>query len=411
MPTVSNRKGTGSETIYSQFNHLIKKIDNKIYQSKCKPLVSKLFYYLPVKKNRICCCNFAGKGYGDNPKYIAEEIHLRDSSYQLFWLVNDKSKSEFPEYIHTVNINSVKALYIRATSKIWINNIRNDHPVRKKKSQLYLQTWHAAGLGWKRVEADAEERLNKGYVAQAKHDGQITDGILACGKRQEELFKRAFWLNEKAEILKYGLPKNDYLVNNVNNTKTYSVLRKKYGLEEHVFYVLYAPTFRDDHSLEGYKLSFDEIIKTLKNKLQKEVKIVVRLHPNVSFQSKFLKYNKSIINGTFFPDVQELSLACDCLITDYSSIAADFLLMHKPVFICALDLQEYMEKRGLLPAYFDSPFPMTQTNEQLIASIKQFNIKEYIRKADEWFLKNPLYDDGHAAEKTVQWIFARVRKK
>lgn len=411
MPTVSNRKGTGSETIYSQFKHLIKKIDNKIYQSKCKPLVSKLFYYLPVKKNRICCCNFAGKGYGDNPKYIAEEIHLRDSSYQLFWLVNDKSKSEFPEYIHTVNINSVKALYIRATSKIWINNIRNDHPVRKKKSQLYLQTWHAAGLGWKRVEADAEERLNKGYVAQAKHDGQITDGILACGKRQEELFKRAFWLNEKAEILKYGLPKNDYLVNNVNNTKTYSVLRKKYGLEEHVFYVLYAPTFRDDHSLEGYKLSFDEIIKTLKNKLQKEVKIVVRLHTNVSFQSKFLKYNKSIINGTFFPDVQELSLACDCLITDYSSIAADFLLMHKPVFICALDLQEYMEKRGLLPAYFDSPFPMTQTNEQLIASIKQFNIKEYIRKADEWFLKNPLYDDGHAAEKTVQWIFARVRKK
>ncbi|MBQ9257338.1 MAG: hypothetical protein IJ181_09515, partial [Acidaminococcaceae bacterium] len=67
MPTVSNRKGTGSETIYSQFKHLIKKIDNKIYQSKCKPLVSKLFYYLPVKKNRICCCNFAGKGYGDNP--------------------------------------------------------------------------------------------------------------------------------------------------------------------------------------------------------------------------------------------------------------------------------------------------------------------------------------------------------
>ena len=145
--------------------------------------------------------------------------------------------------------------------------------------------------------------------------------------------------------------------------------------------------------------------------MQKEVKIVVRLHPNVSFQSKFIKYNKSIINGTFFPDVQELSLACDCLITDYSSIAADFLLMHKPVFVCALDLQDYMEKRGLLPAYFDSPFPIAQTNEQLIALIKQFSIEEYIRKAHEWFLKNPLYDDGHAAENTVQWVFDRVRKK
>ena len=70
-----------------------------------------------------------------------------------------------------------------------------------------------------------------------------------------------------------------------------------------------------------------------------------------------------------------------------------------------------MEKRGLLPDYFDSPFPMAETNEQLITLIKQFSIEEYIRKADEWFLKNPLYDDGHAAERTVQWIFDRVRKK
>ncbi len=397
-------------TFYSRFNRILRKIDSKIYRSSLKPLICKLFYYLPAKKNRICFSNFAGKGYGDNPKYVAEELHLRDRSYQLFWLVNDKAKAKFPEYIHAVNIDSVKALYIRATSKIWINNVRYPHPVRKKESQLYLQTWHG-GFSWKLVEADAEKRLNKGYVASAKHDGEITDGILVYGKRQEIIFKRAFWLNEKAEILKYGLPRNDYLINNRNNLKKHNEIRKKLGLKEQVFYVLYAPTFRDDHSLKGYKLNFNDIIKTLENKIQKEVKIIVRLHPNVAFQSKLIKYNKSVINGTSFPDAQELSFVCDCLITDYSSILFNFVLLHKPILICALDLQDYMEKRGLSPDFYDSPFPMVQSNEQLITVIEQFNKDAYFQKVDAYFLKNPLYDDGHAAEKTVNWLLDRAGKK
>lgn len=392
------------------FNIIAKRIQREVF-FLLKPLLRRLFYYLPAKKSRICFNNFAGKGFGDNPKYIAEEIHLRDSSYQLFWLVNYMSNYEFPAYIHAVDIDSIKALYIRATSEIWISNIRNDHPVKKKESQLYLQTWHG-GFGWKRVEADAQDILSREYITQAKYDGHITDGILVYGKRQEELFKRAFWLNEKTEILRFGLPKNDHLINSIKNTdKENDVIRKKLGLDEHTIYVLYAPTFRDDGSLEGYKLNFEEIIKALEKKLKKEVNVIVRLHPNVSAQSKFISYNRSIINGTFFPDAQELSVVCDCLITDYSSILYNFVLMHKPVLLCALDLQDYIDKRGLLPDFFDSPFPMAKTNEELLMLIKHFNIDEYYQKVDDYFLKNPIYDDGHAAEKTVTWLLNRVRKK
>jgi len=392
----------------SQVNFLIKRIQRHFFFF-FKPLLCQLFYYIPVKEKSICFNNFAGKGYGDNPKYIAEEIHLRDPSYQLFWLVNYKLKSEFPEYIHVVNIDSVKALYIRATSIVWISNIRNDHPIRKKESQLYLQTWHG-GFGWKCVEADAEERLDKKYIEKAKYDGFITDGILAYGKLQEELFKRAFWLNEKTEILKFGLPRNDLLINNIKNTNHHNELRTKLGLKEHIFYVLYAPTFRDDRSLESYKLNFDEIVKALETRLQKEVNIIVRLHPNVSAQSEFISYNKSIINGTFYPDAEELCLVCDCLITDYSSILYDFVLLNKPIMICALDLQNYIGKRGLTPDFFSSPFPMAKTNEELITLIKQFSIDDYFKKVNEYFLKNPLYDDGHASEKTVTWILERVKQ-
>ena len=61
----------------------------EIYRSSLKPLVCKLFYYLPAKKNRICFSNFAGKGYGDNPKYVADEEFLDSLTDTLNEIKND----------------------------------------------------------------------------------------------------------------------------------------------------------------------------------------------------------------------------------------------------------------------------------------------------------------------------------
>lgn len=393
------------------YAHLVKRVHRKVFRLLLKPLLSPLFYYLPVKKNRICFANFSGKGYGDNPKYIAEEIHFRKKSYELCWLLDNLLETDFPEYIRVVKIDSVEALFIRATSKIWINNIRNDNPIRKKKNQLYLQTWHAP-YALKLVEAEAEKRLNKKYVSQAKYDGYITDGILANSRQQAEQFKRAFWLNKCTEILKFGLPRNDFLIMKKGNTNEVMKLKRKLCLNYNSYYILFAPTFRDDFSLDGYKLDFGLLLKAFKNKLNLDVKIIIRLHPNVAFQSRFIHYNdsESIINGSNFPDIQVLSVVCDCLITDYSSALFDFVLLHKPVFICALDLDAYEKKRGLEPEFYKLPFPIAKTSEQLVTIIENFDESEYFKKVDTYFSKNELYDDGYATERTVDWIMARADK-
>lgn len=92
-------------------------------------------YFLPIKENRIVFDNFGGKGYGDSTKYIAEELIKSGRNYELVWLVDNLSSYEFPKQIKTVKIDSIKALCMRATAKVWVDNVRHLHPVKRKRSK------------------------------------------------------------------------------------------------------------------------------------------------------------------------------------------------------------------------------------------------------------------------------------
>ena len=328
----------------------------------------------------------------------------------MIWLVDNLSSYEFPMRIRAVKIDSFMGLYMRATAKVWIDNVRHLHPVKKKEKQIYLQTWHAP-FGPKRAEADAENELGEEYVREAKYDGQIADGILSNSKLLDNQFKRAFWLSDHVEILSYGLPRNDFFIKQIENDSGYYRLRKQLNFEKDCFYILYAPTFRDNYSLEGYKLEYEEIVKKFAEKVNKKAKIIVRLHPNVWNQSDFINYGENILNGTSYPDMQELLLACDALISDYSSCVFDFAILKKPVFLCALDIKEYEKTRGLLPEFYNFPFPMATSNEEMIRNIKNYDQVTYFAKINQYFEKYPLYDDGNATKRVVAWLEKKLNEK
>ena len=387
--------------------NIIEKGKRKIYKVLLEYPFGKLMYLFPIKENRIVIDNFGGKGYGDSTKYIAEGLIRKNCQYDIIWLVDNLASYSFPPQIKPVKIDSLQALYMRATAKVWIDNVRHFHPVRKKKQQIYLQAWHAP-FGPKKAEADAEAELGEKYVKEAKYDGQIADGIISNSKLLDNQFRRVFWLSKNVEILKFGLPRNDFLAQRIGDVEEYKHFREKFKFDNESLYVLYAPTFRDDYSLDGYRLEFEKIADAFSKRFNKKVKIVVRLHPNAALQSGFINYTDNIINGTIYQDMQELSLACDIIISDYSSCVFDFAILKKPVFICALDLKTYEEKRGLLPEFFGFPFPMAESNEQLIKNILRFDPKTYFDKVDKYFEKYPIYDNGDATEKTVEWIQKKI---
>lgn len=359
---------------------------------------------LPIRNNKVVIDSYGGKGYGENAKYIVEELIRRSKKYKIIWLVNTPGQA-FPKEVKPIVKYSLRAYYESATAKAWIFNKRDCRLVEKRRQQVYLQTWHG-GIPMKKIEKDAEEKLPKGYTDAAKSDGQATDGILADGLYIESIYKRAFWLKEECEILRFGSPRADILC------KTDSEMRKRVrsqlGISEDAYVVLYAPTFRNSGSTEAY-IDDLEAVRDAFSFRHANVVMLVRLHPNVAKTASNLQYTFSdhLINVTDYSDPQELIVASDCAITDYSSIIYDFALMRKPGFLCMKDKDDYLSERGVYDLFFHQPFKMNYQESELIQGILSFDEAQYQKRLDLFFEEYPTYNDGNASKKTADWLIGK----
>ena len=102
--------------------------------------------------------------------------------------------------------------------------------------------------------------------------------------------------------------------------------------------------------------------------------------------------------------MQELLVAADALITDYSSCIYDFLLTRRPGFIYAPDRKKYEAGRGLCYPLSETPFPVAETNEQLIQAIRSFDEVAYRTRVEEFLRGKGSIDDGRASARVADLI-------
>ena len=143
-------------------------------------IVAFVFYIMrifPIKKDKIVVSSYLGQGYGDNGKYIVEQLLKQEKHYDIVWLLRD-SNNGFPEGVRSVRYLSIRSVYEQATAKVWIDNRRKPDYVRKRKGQFYLATWHG-GLALKRIEKDAPEALPSHHIKAAKRDSRMVDLFLS----------------------------------------------------------------------------------------------------------------------------------------------------------------------------------------------------------------------------------------
>lgn len=360
-----------------------------------------LLYYLfrifPIKSNKVFVSNYYGKGYGDIPKYIVNDLLNENDKYDIVWVVKDYSySSNLPEKVRIVKRNTIKYIYEQVTAKYWIDNCRKQFYERKRKHQTYIQTWHG-GLMIKKVEKSVEDRLPKEYVLGAKNDSKMADILVSNNRFLTSIYKKDFWYDGK--IIECGSPRNDIIYNNDKNAikKVYDYFQ----LSENVQICLYAPTFRSNFSLTAYNIDFEKLKKSLEKRFGGNWKILVRLHPNISDKSEeLIKYNDYIINASKYDDIQELLVAANFMITDYSSCIFDYGITYKNCIIYASDIDEYRKDRGFYLDIDDFPFTITNNNEELNKEILKFDEKSNKSKLKDFYSKVGLFEDGKGA-KTV----------
>lgn len=361
----------------------------------------------PMQK-KVFFSSFSGKRYGDSPKYISEKLHQLYPDVKIVWQRHFKYQFDVPDYVKLVKSPSWASFYEQATSKIWVDSHLKRHWMKKRKQQYLLETWHG-GLGFKKIQIDvnSSDALLDDDKKSAKHTAEIADLFLSNSDWISDIYQSGFQYQGK--ILKYGFPKNDIFFG--QHAEVSKKIRHIFHVPEEKSIILYAPTFRDDKQSNAYHIQFQAIISAFSEAFHKDCIVLVRMHPLMIKEAETLfDYNSSVINATNYSDSQEILLASDFLITDYSSIVFDFMLMHKPAFLFTPDLQEYQKERGFYQPMSYYPFSNSLNHQELCQNIRNFENHAYQKAIDEFTQKVGLYESGHATDMAVKQIVSWLEK-
>lgn len=400
-------------TVISKIKKLA--VKNEIFATiiyVCFKIYGGLFYIvfcvmdiLPIKENKIVCCNMKGKRYGDNPKYITDALLKKTNNLDIVWLLNDLTDREVPENVRIVKYDFWHQIYELATAKVWIDSNAKQYGFRKRKSQLYIQTWHGS-YGLKKVGADLGDKISKIDICNCKYNFKNTDIMLANSRRTSEIYNRAF--GYRGQILENGSPRNDIFFQNSEDIKDKV---NKYFEVNGKRIVLYAPTFRTDYRVSDLNLNYDILLQALSNRFGGEWVVLVRLHPNNLQDAKsFIQYTDKIINASEYDVMQELLVASDVLVTDYSSCMFDFVTNGKPCFLYASDIARYKEERDNYYELEDLPFPVATNEQELKEVITTFNADKYKKELNNLFEEVGLKETGHASEIAADYILKWMKE-
>lgn len=353
-------------------------------------------------QNKIVASTFWGRKYGDNTQFILEELHRLNPGVKIVWIRNFKYKYDVPGYMKVVShFAHWRVAFEYATAKAWLDTHRFPGNARKRKGQLVIETWHG-GLGIKKIDGDVPKfRAMKRVMDEVRKTSQLADLFISNSGHLTRIYRTAF--DYTGKVWKVGYPKNDSLFE--DRAPFCKKIRDTYGIPQDTKILLYAPTFRDSFNETGFdKTAFDIDFDRLQSALQERFggtwKILVRWHPVMANKMGDIAkiYGNAVIDATRYPDMQELIMATDAMLSDYSSGIFDAAMLKMPCFLFVTDFEEYKQDRGVYYELSDLPFPCGKNNDELLERVKNFDEAQYNAAWKAFTEKVGLHETGHASK-------------
>jgi len=346
--------------------------------------------------------------FTDNSMALFEYMDSLDEDFELVWIVkNPRDDLDIKQY----ELNSLKALFKTFRAGYIISTHGNLSDVRVP-SQVFVNVWHGMPL---KAMGYAE---NRDLVLPFNFDDENYYLIATSIIMKNAL--AACFNQDPRRIFVTGQPRNDKLFKGCQEK-----ILEKLGVDpgEYNKIVLFAPTFRKSDSMDDGRLisckfnlpdfdinHFQEFLK------DHGILCFVKFHPLEEEEAtKYFKgaENIKLINTRTLQenliDIYDILGCVDVLITDYSSIYFDFLLLDRPIIFIVPDLEEYRERRGFIlePFEFWTPGPKVKNFKKFLEELeKSIKNPEYYQKERRTI--NDLvnyYKDGKSAERIYKLVF------
>ncbi|MFA1549077.1 bifunctional glycosyltransferase/CDP-glycerol:glycerophosphate glycerophosphotransferase [Actinomadura chokoriensis] len=345
---------------------------------------------------------YRGRQYSCNPRGIYDELRRRGTNLECVW-VTENGQFGKPTGARTVLVGTREHYEALARARFVFGNWSQQEWFTKRDDQTYVQCWHGTPL--KKLGHDVKEMPYKRTegVDWMEYDVPQWDLLLAQNSFSVPLFRRAFGYH--GDVLESGYPRNDVL-SSPHRHEIAAAVRRRLGIPEGKRVVLYAPTWRDDfhHAIgkRAFRLELD--IDRFRAALGRDHVLLLRTHYLVTDRPK-LRPGDCVMDVSVYPDISELFLISDVLVTDYSSSMFDFAVTGRPMVFFTYDLERYRDHvRGF---YFDfdaeAPGPLLSTSREVVDALRDpAALDAGFRDARAAFAARYCpHDDGHAASRVL----------
>jgi CDP-glycerol glycerophosphotransferase len=338
------------------------------------------FFVLPVtiispfikrEKNRIIFTSFLNSRFNSNSKYLFLWFVKNVKDYDSYFVINDNKlrnnlNNEIGNYF--IETNSVSGKLFALQASIWIISSAalpvGGYFMKIRRSIIHL----GHGTPLKKL-AFLQETVSIHKIYYMLNKTNISYSI-ASSEYFQPIIAKTFGLSQD-KILISGQPRNDQLfiksdfdINSFNKNK-----------EKPSKNILYAPTWRDFSSVWLFPFK-DFSLKILGDfLLENNINVFLRTHPGFEdeIDSKLLNIpNVYLFSATTYVEIMDYLNNFDLLITDYSSIYFDFLLLDRPMIFLPYDYEEYNKKIGFTVPYHDfTPGYKPSTLKDFMAAIME----------------------------------------
>jgi CDP-glycerol glycerophosphotransferase len=357
---------------------------------------------LPLDPDLAVFAAYWFRGYFCSPRAVYEKARELVPSMHGVWVVNADTADTMPAGVEYVVAGTEEYFRLLARATYLVNNVNFPNGWVKREGQIHVQTHH--GIPLKRMGMDLQ-----GSAGEAHRTLKFPSLLRRISKWDYSLTRNVFdtlcWEHAYPvpyTTLEIGLPRDDRLIN--ATAEDAGAIRASLGITAGKRVILYVPTHREyDRAMRA-----PADVSALAASLGPDDVLLVRAHYFSDRDPSSVIDAGTAVDVSGYPTIEELYLAADVLVTDYSSAMFDYALLDRPIVIFAPDWETYRTLRG---TYFDlfaePPGVVTTTQDGLVEALRSGAAEsaEAAAARARFRLRFCQNADGYAAERCVRAVW------